>query len=237
MTMRPNTTAEPFRSRDGAVEDSGAQDARTFLARPAPRFLSAAGVAAGPLFLTASLAQGLTRDGFDFTRNAFSQLSLGTLGWIQITVFLLTGLLVISGAIALHQTLRDTPGGTWAPWLLAIFGASFLIAGLFPADPGAGFPAGAPEDRVTSLSTHGTVHLLAGTLGYLALCAAFLVLARHFTASQQHRWALTARLLPVGVIVGLAASSTTVVAFTAGAGFGLLALSVLIAGLTLRRAH
>ncbi|MFE7332079.1 DUF998 domain-containing protein [Streptomyces sp. NPDC057565] len=194
--------------------------------RPAPRLLPAAGIAAGPFFLAAGLAQGLTRDGFDFTRNALSQLSLGDLGWIQVTAFLLTGLLVIGGAIATRRALRGAPGGTWAPRLLGAFGASFLVAGVFPADPGAGFPAGAPEDRVTSLSAHGTVHLLAGTVGYLALCAAFLVLARHFAARRQRGWALAARLVPVGVLAGFAASAATVAAFTIGAGLGLLGLSV-----------
>ncbi|MFJ5933989.1 DUF998 domain-containing protein [Streptomyces sp. NPDC093071] len=235
MTVSSHTAAEPPRSRDSTVKNPEPQDGRASPAHPVPQLLSAAGVAAGPFFLTASLAQGLTRDGFDFTRNAFSQLSLGTLGWIQITVFLLTGLLIIGGAIALHQMLRDTPGGTWAPRLLAVFGASFLIAGLFSADPGAGFPAGAPEDRATSLSTHGTVHLLAGTVGYLALCAAFLVFARHFAASRQRRWALAARLLPAGVLAGFVASTITVMAFTAGAALGLLALSALISHLALRR--
>ncbi|MEU5179992.1 DUF998 domain-containing protein [Streptomyces longwoodensis] len=202
------------------------------LARPVPRVLPAAGIAAGPLFLAAGLTQGLTRDGFDFSRNALSQLSLGTLGWIQVTVFLLTGLLVIGGAIAVRQALRDTPGGTWAPRLLGVFGASFLLAGFFPADPGAGFPAGAPEDRVARLSAHGTVHMVAGTVGHLALCAAFLVLARHFAARRQRGWAVAARLVPVGVLAGFAASATTVAAFTAGAGLGLLGLSAVTARLT-----
>ncbi|GAA3094083.1 DUF998 domain-containing protein [Streptomyces echinatus] len=202
-------------------------------ARPVPRLLSAAGIAAGPLFLAAGVAQGLTRDGFDFTRNALSQLSLGALGWIQVAVFLLTGLLVIGSAIAVRRTLRGTPGGTWAPRLLAAFGTSFLVAGVFSADPGAGFPAGAPEERVTSLSAHGTVHLLAGTAGYLALCAAFLVLARHFTVRGQRGWALASRLVPVGVLAGFAASATSVAAFTAGAGLGLLGLSAVTARLTL----
>ncbi len=234
MTVRPNTATETDRSSGGSGEDLGKRDGRALPSRPPSRYLSAAGVSAGPLFLTASLAQGLMRDGFDFTRNALSQLSLGALGWIQVTVFLLTGLLVVGGAIAIRQALRDTPGGTWAPRLLAIFGASFLVAGWFSADPGAGFPAGAPEDRVTSLSTHGTVHLIAGTVGYLALCAAFLALARHYAARRQRRWVLALRLLPAGVLAGFAASATTVVAFTAGAGLGLLALSTVITHLTLR---
>ncbi|MYT69758.1 MULTISPECIES: DUF998 domain-containing protein [unclassified Streptomyces] len=201
-------------------------------ARTVPRLLPAAGITAGPLFIAAGMAQGLTRDGFDFTRNALSQLSLGSLGWIQVTAFLLTGLLVIGGSIAIRQTLRNAPGGTWAPRLLGAFGASFLIAGVFRADPGAGFPAGAPEDRLTSLSAHGTIHMLAGAVGYLALCAAFLVLARHFTTGGQRGWALACRLVPVGVLAGFAASATSVVAFTAGAGLGLLALSAVTARLT-----
>ncbi|MFG3350148.1 DUF998 domain-containing protein [Streptomyces sp. NPDC048018] len=200
-------------------------------ARPAPRLQLAAGIAAGPLFLAAGLAQGLTRDGFDFTRNALSQLSLGSLGWIQVSVFLLTGLLVIGGAIAIRRTLGDGPGGTWAPRLLGVLGASFLLAGVFPADPGAGFPAGAPEGRVVSLSAHGTVHMLSGTVGYLALCAACLVFARHFAIRRQRGWALVCRLVPVGVLAGFAGSSVTVMAFTAGAGLGLLWLTAVSARL------
>lgn len=112
-------------------------------------------------------------------------------------------------------------------------GASFLLAGVFRADPGAGFPSGAPEDRVTSLSAHGAIHMLSGAVGYLALCAAFLVLAPHFAAHRQRGWALAARLVPVGVIAGFAASATTVAAFTAGAGLGLLGLSAITARLAL----
>ncbi|MEE1752926.1 DUF998 domain-containing protein [Streptomyces sp. SP18CS02] len=206
-------------------------------ARTVPRLLAAAGIAAGPLFLATGLVQGLTRDGFDFSRNALSQLSLGALGWIQIAVFFLTGLLVIGGAIAIRQELRDAPGGTWAPRLLGAFGASFLLAGVFHADPGAGFPDGAPEGRATSLSAHGTVHMLAGAGGYLALCAALLVLARHFTARRQRGWAMLARLVPVGVLAGFAASASTVAAFTAGAGLGLLGFSAVTARLTLPTEH
>ncbi|MFJ3234983.1 DUF998 domain-containing protein [Streptomyces sp. NPDC086787] len=154
-----------------------------------------------------------------------SQLSLGTLGWIQVTAFLLTGLLVIGGAIAIRRTLGDAPGGTWAPRLLGMFGASFLFAGVFRADPGAGFPAGTSENRVTTLSAHGTVHMLSGTVGYLALCGAFLVPARHFAARGQRGWAVTCRLVPVGVLAGFAGSSITVLAFTIGAGLGLLWLT------------
>src|SRR5690348_10031902 len=102
---------------------------------PTTRALLAGGLVAGPLFLSAGAIQGLTRDGFDFSRNAISQLSLGGLGWIQVTSFLLTGMLVIASAVGLRRTLRDSPGGTWAPRLIGVFGASFILAAVFTADP------------------------------------------------------------------------------------------------------
>ncbi|WP_405550539.1 DUF998 domain-containing protein [Streptomyces sp. NBC_01171] len=196
----------------------------------ATRALLACGAVAGPLFLGVGVIEGLTRTAFDFTRNAISQLSLGSLGWIQVASFLVTGALLTAGAVGLRRAIGHTAGGTWAPRLVGVFGVSFLLAGVFTADPGAGFPAGTPDGPAT-LSGHGTVHMLSGTVGYLALCAAFLVLARHFAAQGRGGWALTYRLLPLGIFAGFAASAATVAAFTAAAGLGLLALTAAIAQL------
>ncbi|MFI0787466.1 DUF998 domain-containing protein [Streptomyces lydicus] len=195
------------------------------------RALLTGGALAGPLFLGVGLIEGLTRDGFDFTRNALSQLSLGSVGWIQVANFLVTGALVTAGAVGLRRAIGHTAGGTWAPRLIGVFGASFLLAGVFTADPGAGFPAGTPDGPAT-LSGHGTVHMLSGMVGYLALCAAFLVLARHFAVQGRRGWALAYRLLPLGIMAGFVGSATTVVAFTAAAGLGLLALTTAIARLS-----
>ncbi|MEV0502001.1 DUF998 domain-containing protein [Streptomyces spectabilis] len=195
------------------------------------RTLLAGGVVAGPLFLGAGLIQGLSRDGFDFTRNAISQLSLGGPGWIQVTSFLLTGALLVVGAVGMRRALRGGPGGVWAPRLVAVFGTSFLLSAVFAADPGAGFPAGAPDARTTSMSWHGTLHMLSGMVGYLALCAAFFVLARHFAAGGRRGWAVGSRLVPFAVLAGFAGSSATVAAFTVGAGLGLLGLAAVTARL------
>ncbi|MFF8867711.1 DUF998 domain-containing protein [Streptomyces sp. NPDC015139] len=200
-------------------------------AHSVPRLLLAGGITAGPLFLAAGLVQGLSRDGFDFTRNALSQLSLGGLGWIQVTAFLLTGALATAGAAGMRQVLRGAPGGTWAPRLIGVFGASFLVASFFPPDPGAGFPAGAPQAPPGTLSAHGALHMAAAMTGFLALCAASLVLARYFTARGERGWLLASRLVPAGVLAGFAASAASVAAFTAGAGLGLLWLSALTARL------
>ncbi|MFE6870048.1 DUF998 domain-containing protein [Kitasatospora sp. NPDC057692] len=190
----------------------------TLTAQTAPatatRPLLTAGAVGGPLFLAVGVVGGLTREGFDFTRNALSQLSLGELGWIQQTAFLLTGALLVAGAVGVRRAL---PGSVWAPRLIGVFGASFVLDGFFAADPGAGFPTGAPEGRVTELSGHGLVHLAGGTVGFLALCAAFLVLARHL----DRPWALASRVVAAVVLLGFAASGATVSAFTLAAALGL----------------
>jgi hypothetical protein len=199
--------------------------------RPATRTLLAAGAVAGPLFLGAGVVQGLTRDGFDFTRNALSQLSLGDLGWVQVTTFLLSGALVLAGAAGLRRALAGRPGGVWVPRLITVFGASFLTAGVFTADPGKGFPADDPAADTVTLSWHGALHLLSGTLGYLALAVAAVLLARHFAERGERAWALGSRLLPVLVLGGFAGSSVSMLTFTAGAGAGLLWLTAVCARL------
>ncbi|MEU1795137.1 Protein of unknown function [Streptomyces sp. LaPpAH-199] len=187
--------------------------------RPAGRALLAGAVVAGPLFLAAGVAQGVTREGFDFTRHAISQLALGDAGGLQTVNFVVAGVLLLAGAAGLRTVLRGGPGATWGPALIAVFGASFVTAAAFPADPGAGFPAGAPE--AVTMSPHGTVHMAAGMVGYLALCAALAVLARPLAARGHRTWALASRLVPVAVLAGFLSSAASVPAFTAGAGLGL----------------
>ncbi|MFH8800485.1 DUF998 domain-containing protein [Streptomyces sp. NPDC017936] len=198
-------------------------------ARPPVRWALVGGVVAGPLFLVLGVGQGLARDGFDFTRNALSQLALGEAGWVQTVNFLLTGALLIAAATGLRRTLGGGAGGTWGPVLIGVFGASFWAAAAFPADAGAGFPAGTPD--TTTLSGHGAVHMTAGMVGYLALCAAFVVLARPLAAGGHHRWAVVSRLVPVAVLAGFTASATAVAAFTVGAGLGLVWLAAVTARL------
>ncbi|MFB4313913.1 DUF998 domain-containing protein [Actinomadura sp. 21ATH] len=200
-------------------------------ARPAARPLLGCAMAAGPLFLAVGVTQGLLRDGYDFTRNAISQLSLGDLGWIQETSFVLTGVLIIAGAAGVRRALDGGPGGTWAPRLIAVFGVSFLVSAVFPADPGAGFPPGAAEGPAASLSTSGAVHMLGGMVGYLALCAAFLVLARRFSVQGRRGWAAASRIVPVAVLAGFAGSAASVLIFFAGAALGLVWLTATTARL------
>src|SRR6188474_3468533 len=55
----------------------------------------ACGVVAGPFYLVVGYAQAFTREGFDLSRHPFSMLSLGSLGWIQIANFIVSGALFV----------------------------------------------------------------------------------------------------------------------------------------------
>ncbi|MGI5242531.1 DUF998 domain-containing protein [Dactylosporangium sp. CA-139066] len=139
------------------------------------RSLLGYGVLAGPFYIAVSLAQALTRDGFDITKHAWSLLSNGSLGWIQITNFVLSGLMIIAAAAGLARAVPQSP---WTARLVGVFGATMIAAGALRADPAMGFPAGTPAGPGT-VSWHGIGHLTAGGIGFLCVIAATYVLARH----------------------------------------------------------
>jgi hypothetical protein len=122
------------------------------------------GVIAGPVFVLVSGIQALTRDGFDPTRHAWSLLSNGSLGWIQITNFVLTGLMIVALAVGLRRALPPGLGGTWAPRLIGAYGVGLVAAGVFRADPALGFPPGTPPDA-REVSWHGVVHFASAASG------------------------------------------------------------------------
>jgi hypothetical protein len=163
------------------------------------------GVIAGPLYVVVSLAQALTREGFDLTRHAWSLLSDGALGWIQITNFVVAGLMTVAAAAGLRRA--DT--GTWTPRLIGAYGVSLVAVGIFRADPALGFPVGTPKDAST-ISWHGTLHLLAGGVGFVCLIAACLVMGRAFAAEGRRGWANYSRVAGLVLLVGFAGTATGV---------------------------
>jgi hypothetical protein len=160
------------------------------------------GVVAGPFYVATILAQAIFRPGFDLTRDDASLLSNGSLGWIQIANFIITGVIVIACAIGVRRALLRGHAATWAPRLLALYGLGLVAAGVFVADPMNGFPPGAPAGRPHQLSLHGTLHIAAAGLAFLCLIAACFVLARRFAALGQGRWVLFSRATGVLFILG-----------------------------------
>ncbi|MFD1504597.1 DUF998 domain-containing protein [Georgenia yuyongxinii] len=172
-------------------------------ARAAARRLLAGGVVAGPLFLGSVGAQMLLRDGFDVRRHGLSLLSHGDLGWVQISTFVVTGLLVEGLAVGLHLA-PDRWGGAGPAQAMGAAGVGLILAGMFRVDAYGDFPPGLVHDagarpggaeRVLH-SAHGVLH---GTEGVLhdvgtalainAALVACVLLARRFARSGRRGWA------------------------------------------------
>ena len=154
-----------------------------------------------PLWAAVSVAQAATREGFDILRHPLSLLSTGDLGWLQITNFVVAGVLALVGARGLRTAMRDTPGGVWAPRLVAAAGIGLLAAGPLVMDPGANFPVGAPDD-LPLVSWHAVGHMLAGTVSFTALIAACFVLARHLTRTGRRGLAIASRVAGLSLALG-----------------------------------
>ena len=146
------------------------------------------GVIAGPVYVVVSLAQALTRDGFDLSRHQWSLLANGTGGWIQVTNFIACGLMLLAMAVGVRRALGHGRGAKWAPRLIGVFGLSLITAAVFRADPALGFPTGAPEGAA-SVSVNGVVHFAAGGIGFACVAAACFVLARRYTVDGRGGWA------------------------------------------------
>jgi FtsH-binding integral membrane protein len=179
------------------------------------------GVIAGPFYVAASLAEALSRPGFSITRDDWSLLANGALGWIHILVLVLTGLMVAAAAVGTVRQLRAERLNAASGWFLGVYAAGLAGAGFFIADPADGFPPGTPPGSPVTPSWHGMLHIVFGGVGFLGLIAACLVLARQFRASGQISWAVFSLVTGVlflaafaGIATGGAASSAGVLAFT-----------------------
>jgi len=175
------------------------------------------GVLAGPLYLGVSLAQAVTRDGFDLSKHAWSLLANGNLGWIQIMNFVVAGLATVAAAVGLRRTLGRGP----APALIAAYGVSLVGAGIFRADPAQGFPVGTPE--TTPISWHGTLHFVVGGVGFICLIVACFVLAGRFRREARRALASFSLITGVAFLAGFAGIASgshgpTTLAFVAAVG-------------------
>jgi len=178
----------------------------------ATRALLSCGAAAGLVYVAVGIAQILTREGFDIRRHALSLLSNGDLGWIQITNFLCSGLLVIAGAAGVRRALHPGRGATWLPILFTIYGLGLIGAGIFVADPAAGFPPGTPTG--TTMTRSGVLHFVFGGLGFYALIAACFVATYRFGKEGRQAWAIYGAVSGAFFFISFAAiaSGTTSVA-------------------------
>jgi uncharacterized protein DUF998 len=121
----------------------------------------------------------------------------------------LSGLLVIAFAFGMRRVLHGSRGGNWGPLLVGVYGLGLIGAGFFTADPAFGFPPGTPPDAHT-ISWHGLLHFITAGIGFFALIAACMVMARRFASQGLRGWAIysvVSGILFFAAFVGVATGS------------------------------
>ncbi|WP_161884232.1 DUF998 domain-containing protein [Deinococcus alpinitundrae] len=155
------------------------------------RSYALAGMVAPLLFISLFALEGWLRPGYNANRMFVSELSLGTRGWVQITNFVLTGLLVMLFAYGVHLQFPQRRRPWAGALLLGIIGFSLIASGPFRTDPSALF---------NQISTHGLIHGLFGAVVFsLAPVSCFVSFNRF---RQDPAWRPLARLtLLIGLVL------------------------------------
>jgi len=167
------------------------------------RSLLGYGPLAGIVFVGSVFAQGLTRRGFSIAHDDASLLANGPLGWIQVVTFLVAGAMTIAAAVGVRRALPSR----WAPWLIGLYGAGLMAAGVFRADPADGFGPGAPVGKAVHISWHGDGHLIAASIAFIAVIAACFVVARYLHRAGHRGLAIYSRI--TGAAFGAAFAGIT----------------------------
>lgn len=206
------------------------------------RALLACGVVAGPMYVTVTMVEALTREGFDIRQHRFSWLTTGDLGWIHQSNMVLVGVLTVLLAVGMRQVMRTGRGAEWAPRLLGLFGVAYIIGGLLRADPVVGFPPGTTPEMVQR-TWYGVVQNASRSASTLLLIATSLVIAGRFAAEGRRAWAwlcgfsipiVFAALAAVGFAIG---TNPGAVAFLAMPWVWVTALAISLYRREARRRH
>jgi len=197
-------------------------------------FLLLCGVIGPLLFILVFLIEGATRPGYSAWRTHVSYLALSNQGWEQIANFIVCGSLIIAFAVGLRRIWRTGRASVWGPLLIGLFGLGLVIAGVFVADPGGGYPPGAPVNGIPQ-TWHAWVHGISGLLLFnVVLPAACFVLARRFAADPQNRHWATYSWITGALILVISIVSTIALPIAENAGFpvvdGLIQRVVIIMG-------
>jgi len=171
------------------------------------RRLLRCGLAAGPVFVTAFVAEGAARDGYRPLRHPVSSLALGPGGWAQAANFAVTGILVLAAAAGLSRAGDPGAGSRAGPALIGAAGAGLIGSAIFPTDPVSGYPPGTPA-LPRAPSRAGTVHNLAAIPVFAGLPTAAASASWRSFRTGQRGWGLycagTAITMPAALVLAAA---------------------------------
>lgn len=149
------------------------------------------------LFVLVFTLEGWLRPGYDACSMFVSELSLGPRGWVQISNFVLVGLLFLIFARGVAREFRSGAISQAGPLLLTLLGCCFFASGPFVMDP-----VSTPRQ---AWSGHGTMHQLLGALAFSLMPVSCLVFWRRFRADLSWQplrpWTLAAGVAIVASII------------------------------------
>ena len=160
------------------------------------RALLACGIVGPILFVLTFVVDGATRPGYDSSRNLVSQLATGAGGWVQISNFIVCGVLLTAMAVGLSRSV----GGMVTPSIVGVLGVALILAGVFVTDPGFGYPPGTLERQ----TLHGEIHGYVSIVVFLSLALAPLsaaALARTPSRGWRAYSALTGIVVLASIVV------------------------------------
>lgn len=153
-----------------------------------------AGAAGAALFILLVLVNDVVKPDYDPVRDAVSEAQIGRGGWLQITNFIVSGLLIAASSVAVSRAVSR-----WTGRLVALAGVGLTLAGVFVSDP-------VPTDDTT---WHGLVHNIAGTLSSAALILACFTAARWRPTTRWRGYCIAVGLaMPIVFLIGVAAPDT-----------------------------
>jgi len=150
------------------------------------------------LFLAVFVAEDAFSPDFNWLSTAVSEHSRTPHGWIQITTFIVVGLLLVIFSRGIVEELRNVPGSRTGPLMIGIIGVCLILSGPFVTDPG-GVVMGS-----SGATWHGAVHGIVGAIAFTLMPLSCFVFYRRLRSqpawSSFARWSLTVCFV---IIVGI----------------------------------
>ena len=166
------------------------------------KWLILCGAIAGLFFTFSWIIQGALRVGYDPMMAPVSSLAIGSLGWIQVITFLITGVLLILFAYGMWKISKSEYKGfsKRGPILILICGIGLIGAGIFTTDTTNGYPeAKAIIDNNPSFS--GPIHKLFAGFLFIGLPLACFIFVNYFTAKKEQKWRIYSFLSGILLII------------------------------------
>jgi len=184
----------------------------------AKNFQFICGAMSGPVFVGTTLILGVMRAHYSQLRYPVSMLALGSSGWVQVTNFLITGILVLVFALGLWRHYRTSRVMTLSAMLIVLLALTIIGAGVFPTD-GISAQLHGPASLTWHHTLHGLLHRVFASTGFFVLPMSSFVMACQFCRWRQNGWALYSLISGIATLVFFLLLADTIEQTTALAGY------------------